>query len=89
MSRAFFCKLVSKGAVAVYANILLVKTNAAMKEKQVILFKNEKARDDESAFQPVLVLMQGKALEILTRHHYKLPSVFDKGQQAFFDLCLG
>ena len=55
MSRAFFCKLVAKGAV--YANILLVTINAAMKEKQVILFKNEKACDDESAFQPVLVLV--------------------------------
>ena len=55
MSKAFFCKFVAKGAV--YANILLVTTNAAMKGKQVIMFKNEKAHDDESAFQPVLVLI--------------------------------
>ena len=69
--------------------ILLVRTNVKMKEKLVILFRKEKAREEESVFQPVLELIivsvstAAGYSRTLTRHHFVLPSMFDIGQQAF------
>ena len=73
--------------------ILLVRTNVKMKEKLVILFRKEKAREEESVFQPVLeLIIVSVSTEVstaagysrtLTRHHFVLPSMFDIGQQAF------